>query len=120
MSEVMQQGLMITIIGMGLVFAVIIFLWWLMGLLVRATTREVKEQTVDLPADDIVVEHLVPEMADIEKQRRAAAAAVAVRLALAQSRAYLVSGDPQAGTGAMSPWQSMHRARQLERQHKRG
>ena len=117
MSEVMLQGLMITIIGMGLVFAVIIFLWWLMGLLVWATTRKAKEESVDQAGDDTVAELLVPEMAQIEKQRRAAAAAVAVGLVLKQNH---VSGDPQVGLGAMSPWQSVHRTRQLERLHKRG
>lgn len=120
MSEVIQQGLMITIIGMGLVFAVIIFLWWLMGLLVRATTPKAKEQTVDLPADDTMAELLVPQMAEIETQRRAAAAAVAVGLALEQSCVRPGNGDLLSRMGAMSPWQSVHRSRQLDGQHKRG
>jgi sodium pump decarboxylase gamma subunit len=120
MSEILLQGLMITIIGMGLVFVVIIFLWWLMGLLVRMTTRKTQASTLDVPADDTVAASRVAEMADIEKQRRAAAAAVAVGLALTKRRTHLVNGDLQAGMGAMSPWQSVHRTRQLHEQQKRG
>ena len=119
MSAVIQQGLMITIIGMGLVFVVIIFLWWLMGLLVRATTKETKAP-VEAGADEALDGLLVPEIAGIEKQRQAAAAAVAVGLAIAQSRARRLPGGSLSAMGGTSPWQSVHRARQLEQTHKRG
>ncbi len=39
MSEI-QQGLLIAAIGMGLVFAIIIFLWGLMALMMRSTSKE--------------------------------------------------------------------------------
>ena len=39
MSEI-QQGLLITAIGMSLVFVVIIFLWGMMALLVRVTSKK--------------------------------------------------------------------------------
>jgi|GEM_PF-3913028 len=42
MSE-LQQGLVIAAIGMGLVFAIIIFLWGLMALMMRLTSREKNE-----------------------------------------------------------------------------
>lgn len=117
MSSIIQQGLMITVIGMGLVFAVIIFLWWLMGLLVRATT---KPEVVSLgePVDVAAVDELPPpEMSGTENRRRAAAAAVAV--AIGQSRGRRLQGA-SAGMSGMSPWQSLHRARQLEQLEKRG
>ena len=120
MSEVFLQGLMITIIGMGLVFVVIILLWWLMGFLVKVTTPKTKATKVDAPADEAGVGHLVSELANIENQRQAAAVAVAVGMALVNRRAQLVSVEPQAGMRAMSPWQSVHRVRQLGQLHKRG
>ena len=118
MSDVILQGLLITAIGMGLVFAVIIFLWWMMGLLVQLTTPKAPEMAEHAGADDDGAENLVFGMADIEKQRRATAAAVAVGLGLAQSRTRPVAGEGEAPIGAMSPWQSVHRARQLGQQHK--
>ena len=120
MSDVIRQGLMVTIIGMGLVFVVIIFLWWLMGLLVRVTTGKAMETVVEANASDTMDETLVPEMVTVEKQRRAAAAAVAVGVAIAQSCPQLTPGGQQAKMGELSPWQSLHRARGLEQKHKRG
>ena len=43
MTEVLQQGLSITGLGMGLVFLMIIALWGIMVLLVRFTSRPKKE-----------------------------------------------------------------------------
>lgn len=120
MREVILQGLMITIIGMGLVFVVIIFLWWLMGVLVKVTTREKEQESLTPLADDGMGELLAPEVTAMEAQRKAAAAAVGVGLALAASRALCVPCAPEDKMGALSPWQNVHRARQLERQHKRG
>lgn len=116
MSSMIQQGLMITVIGMGLVFVVIIFLWWLMGLLVRATTKK----DADSPDEQIHVPAAVSlpslEQDGVEQRRRAAAAAVAVSLALGQYHGQ----DSQPKIGAMNPWQSVHRARQLEQHDTRG
>jgi sodium pump decarboxylase gamma subunit len=117
MSNIIQQGLMITVIGMGLVFLVIIFLWWLMGLLVKVTTKD--EVMVEAPEPAAVGEPLVPEMAAIEQLRRAAAAAVAVGLTLESRTARRPRGQTQVKSG-MSPWQSVHRAQQLEQYNKRG
>lgn len=116
MSSMIQQGLMITVIGMGLVFVVIIFLWWLMGLLVRATTKkevESPEEIAHIPPVDVLAS---PEVDGVERRRRAAAAAVAVRLAVGQNCGQ--GSLPE--IGAMNPWQSVHRARQLEQHNTRG
>lgn len=117
MSNIIQQGLMITVIGMGLVFLVIIFLWWLMGLLVKVTTKD--EVVVEEPEPAATSETLVPEMAAIEQLRRAAAAAAAVGLMLESHTARRLQGQTQVNSG-MSPWQSVHRAQQLEQYNKRG
>ena len=117
MSNIIQQGLMITVIGMGLVFLVIIFLWWLMGLLVKVTTKD--EVVVEEPEPAATGEMLVHEMAAIEQLRRAAAAAVAVGLTIESHTAHRLQGQTQAN-GGMSPWQSVHRAHQLEQYNKRG
>jgi Na+-transporting methylmalonyl-CoA/oxaloacetate decarboxylase gamma subunit len=118
MNTIIQQGLMITLIGMGLVFAVIIFLWWLMNLLVRATSKEADQESDAPEARTGKDAGQVPQMVVVERHRRAAAAAVAVGLAIAQCQAN-GSKEPPAGTTGMSPWQSVQRARQLQ-QHKRG
>jgi len=109
-----QQGLLITAIGMGLVFAVIIFLWGLMALMMRVTSRESQMETqgeegkmTDVP--------LAPEVAISEKQKRAAAAAAAVGIAMAGrwSRPGEIKRDSK--LGGLNPWQAFHRLRQLEK-----
>ena len=117
MSSVMQQGLLITVIGMGLVFAVIVFLWWLMGLLVRATTKEVEPSGLETGDEERLA---TPELPDSGVKRRAAAAAVAVAMALEKTCSHPQSGQALEKMGGGSPWQSLHRARQLERHTKRG
>jgi len=117
MSNIIQQGLMITVIGMGLVFLVIIFLWWLMGLLVKVTTKA--EVPVVEPEPMTIGESLASEIATIEQLRRAAAAAVAVGITLESHSVRRPQGQTQ-GHGGMSPWQSVHRAQQLEQHNKRG
>jgi len=120
MSDVMRQGLMITVIGMGLVFAVIILLWWLMGLLVKVTTRKAAPEPVEANLGEGMDGLMAAEPAGIETQRRAAAAAVAVMLALKQGQTRTGPGSKETRSGVLSPWQSVHRTRQLEGQHKRG
>jgi Na+-transporting methylmalonyl-CoA/oxaloacetate decarboxylase gamma subunit len=118
MSEI-QLGLLITVIGMGLVFVVITFLWGVMALILRLTTREeqVTDQEGTTPG---AIETQVPEMLIAEGQQKAAAAAVAVTTAISDSD---FRSSQQRGWGlteTLSPWQNFHRARQLEDQQKRG
>ena len=120
MSSVMQQGLLITVIGMGLVFAVIVFLWWLMGLLVRATTKEDQPLALETGDEEGLEGLATPGQPDLGVKRRAAAAAVAVAMALEKARSHPQSGQALEKMGGGSPWQSLHRARQLERHTKRG
>lgn len=118
MSEI-QQGLLITAIGMGLVFAVIIFLWGMMALMLRVTSRD------KAPMDQVVPhietdEVLVPEMQRAEGQRRAAAAAATVGMAIAADKSRDHLSLERDELGGISPWQTVHRTRQLEQHKTRG
>lgn len=109
-----QQGLLITAIGMGLVFAVIIFLWGLMALMMRVTSREPQME------DEVVENQLsgdpgIPEIEMVEGKRRAAAAAIAVGIALQGKKLETAANELGDKKGALSPWQTVHRSRQLEK-----
>ena len=110
MSEI-QQGLLITAIGMGLVFAVIIFLWGLMALMMRVTSG--KREVVTSP--EAPESPLVPQMQDVERGRRAAAAAVAVAMALEDASTWRSQSVRKEAEGTLNPWQAAHRTRQMER-----
>ncbi len=114
-----QQGLLITAIGMGLVFAVIIVLWGLMAIMMRVTSREsqIEKHTREEP---LIEGPLVPEMEMIEGQRRAAAAAAAVQIAIAARQFKKEATNIPAQQVSISPWQAAHRLRQLEKRKRRG
>lgn len=119
MNILIQQGLIVTAIGMGLVFVVIFFFWWMMNALVRATTKnEVPPETakVKMTADT----GRMAEMAGLETRRRSAAAAVAVALAMADAGTLDRHGMLLGESGRMNPWQSTHRAQHLAQNNKRG
>ena len=119
MSEI-QQGLLIAAIGMGLVFIIIIFLWFLMALLMRVTSNE-KRMKAESDAVTETASSVVPKKVTTEGQHRAAAAtAVAVALAVFSSRAQESKLYSQNQKSSLSPWLSYHRARQLENKKLRG
>jgi len=117
MSE-FQQGLLIAAIGMGLVFAVIIFLWGLMALMMKVTSRQKDKGKQEEVSDDDAA--LVPEMQTAEGQRRAAAAAVAVAMAIAGSKSSQVKNRTQEQGSDLNPWDAFHRAHQLQQKNTRG
>lgn len=95
--------LVITAVGMGLVFAAILLLWGVMVLLVRLAGE--RDHTLTAQAE--------PDMAELEMKRRAAAAAVAIALA---------SGDdgephefPLPPTALVSAWQAVNRGRMMNK-----
>jgi Na+-transporting methylmalonyl-CoA/oxaloacetate decarboxylase gamma subunit len=110
-----QQGLLITLIGMGLVFAVIIFLWGVMSLVVRTTSKN-QTTTEEQPEHPVVI----PAMQKAEGQRRAAAAAAAVQLLLSACERDAEHFDGQDQSGGLTPWQNMHRLGQLHQSTRRG
>jgi len=110
----LTNALIITGIGMGLVFIAIILLWWLMALMVRLFPE--KEEASE------AVDAAVTAQADVEPAAEsgvnitralAAAAAVAVALAL---RARDSESAQRPGDASFNAWQTARRATRLSRQ----
>ena len=103
MSDVLGIGLQITVIGMGLVFAVIILLWGGMSALVRLTDDRAPSEAAAAEAD----------AAAQERARKQRAAAAAVAIALAQAKDDKPHLFPEPPTALVSAWQAVMRANQL-------
>jgi Na+-transporting methylmalonyl-CoA/oxaloacetate decarboxylase gamma subunit len=100
MTESLSNALVITVIGMGLVFGAIIVLWGVMAILVRVTGT---------PADE-------PDHTSVETDRKRRAAVAAVALALArQSSTSEPSEFPLPPTALVSAWQAVMRTRMLSK-----
>jgi Na+-transporting methylmalonyl-CoA/oxaloacetate decarboxylase gamma subunit len=115
----MSSALIITVIGMGLVFIAILALWGLMELMVRVTARyaaadnageeenEEGEEEAEPAAEALIIE-IVDNRIDLK--RKAAAAAVVLALAqAAQQPAYTQMASYTSG----SAWQAVSRGGQL-------
>lgn len=97
-------ALQITALGMGLVFAAIILLWWMMALL----TRVLPEKQISTSVSDSAEPAPISESG---VKARAAAAAVAIALADDQSTyTHPLSVPP---TAIVSAWQLGRRTQQL-------
>ena len=109
MTEVLNQGLLIAAIGMGLVFLALILLWGLMALLGRIPAD--KEE--DAVATEVVVESAtdanVSASPDQSLRIKAAAAAVAVALGLQKTAAMAAPKSPN----AVSSWLVSRRSGQF-------
>jgi hypothetical protein len=103
MAETLNYALLITLIGMGLVFAVILLLWGGIFLLVRLVPHK------DMPDASL-------EQATARKRR---AAAVAVAMALLHRDADEPQVFPEPPTAIVSAWQAVTRANQLRRERGR-
>lgn len=100
-------GLIITAIGMGLVFAAIIFLWGLMAFMVRTDARFAPKITSVVSEDQISeTEPSVP----LNKQK---AAVAALAVALAQDVARKSTASTSA-PGMDNSWLSIQRAQVLQ------
>jgi len=97
----MGIALEITALGMGLVFAAIILLWWMMDLLTLLTADK-------QPISDSVETALVTN-GDFKAQ----AAAIAVAIALAEQQASIAHPLVDSPTVIVSAWQLGTRTRQL-------
>ncbi len=108
MTSLITQGLIITGIGMGLVFAAIVFLWGLMALMVRMDgTNNGKHES---PGSGMIGEALGPS--NLDNKKRAAAAAVA--LALAGRETTDPSAADMAGQESANSWKHAQRAQVLQ------
>jgi Na+-transporting methylmalonyl-CoA/oxaloacetate decarboxylase gamma subunit len=108
MAETLNIALLITAIGMGLVFAAILLLWGVMALLVRLTSDRA-------PAAEAASAQAAADAAagsDLELRRQAAAAAVALALATAKPE---LSEFPLPETTQLSPWQAVMRSKMLNK-----
>lgn len=104
---IITQGLLITLIGMGLVFLAIVLLWGLMSLMVRLGNSN-DETSTDEPEES---PGAMPDER-VDKNKRLAAAA-AVTLALAERAIkYKFIGKPSEIPGNI--WQSAQRAQVLQ------
>ncbi len=94
-------ALQITALGMGIVFAAIILIWWMMALLTKFTAEK------ELPVSE-------PETVyQSEGDERAQAAAIAVVIAMAEHQLSQTHPLPTPPTTIVSAWQLGMRTRQL-------
>jgi sodium pump decarboxylase gamma subunit len=113
-----SAGLIITLIGMGLVFLALILLWGLMYLMVRIANRifpDAEEGGAgedNDPGDDVMPLNAAG-LPENEMHVKAAAAAVAVRLALKTSAISLAAFAAGSQVPSASSWQAVHRANRL-------
>ncbi len=107
---VISQGLLITAVGMGLVFLMILALWGIMVLLVKLTNKPEVEEEAPLPETSLGE----PEAVPASHTKAALAAAIAVAYAL-ESQASTASFAPQQGasTSNENAWWTAGRTQQL-------
>ncbi len=115
MIETLKQGLLITVVGMGIVFAMILILWGIMALLVRLTSRTEENE----PAAENAISQPEPMAEMVTGDASALAAAIAVAYALSVKPKTVFASDTQSiQTG--STWLAAGRAQQVARQTNRG
>jgi len=109
MNENILISLQITLIGMGLVLAVILLLWGVIAVLVRLTSREAAAPSMPIVTGVTSAEAMPQDMLE----REAAAIAVAVALALAPQEKPHV--PPLPPTALVSAWQAVLRTTMLNK-----
>lgn len=109
MSELLSQGLLMTAIGMGLVFLALIFLWGLINLIARLPIGAKREEEA-APAEEVEAAP-APPAEDNRQALRARAAAAAVAAALAMQRSAMRIAPPTGQT--VSAWQAARRSSQF-------
>lgn len=119
MIEILKQGLVITGIGMGLVFVMIFLLWGIMALLVWLTNpREKatkKSVTVEPEAEAVATKELVAQVEETdmgEDETQKLAAAIAVAFALKRPRQQSLAQETSPASQS-SGWLNVGRAQQM-------
>jgi Na+-transporting methylmalonyl-CoA/oxaloacetate decarboxylase gamma subunit len=111
MGEVFNQGLLITGIGMGLVFVMILILWGIMALLVKLTNRPEDDSDDDGEEEALVLAYDSPESSGDQSPL---AAAIAVAAALEADSSFLAfKPRPSASANSDSAWLTAGRTQQL-------
>jgi Na+-transporting methylmalonyl-CoA/oxaloacetate decarboxylase gamma subunit len=112
----MSDALIITVIGMGLVFIAIVALWGLMELMVRVTARYSREEETEdgeeVSESAEPVAETTPEVVDASTDLKRKAAAAAVVLALAQEEEQPEYAQVSSYSSG-SAWQAVSRGGQL-------
>jgi Na+-transporting methylmalonyl-CoA/oxaloacetate decarboxylase gamma subunit len=104
----MLIALEITALGMGLVFATILLLWWMIHALTSVTAEKDSPSRPEEP-DSIVTD----SASTIDGELKAQAAAVAVAIALAEQQASAAHPLSIPPTAMVSAWQLGMRTRQM-------
>ncbi len=104
--SVLTASMIITAIGMGLVFVGVLLLWALMEGIVRLTAGTDKEEGEKEESEEVKMPGL-----DVRKQR---VAAVAVAFALSVKQRVVRQAEPTEGN-ALSAWQMVRYASRLSR-----
>lgn len=110
--ENLSTALLITVVGMGLVFGAIVLFWVFMSVLVRVASDEGRREEAETEAartEALSAARLAASEADL--RRRAAVAAVSA--ALAEQEAASVKPFPLPEMPFVSSWQAVMRARRL-------
>lgn len=107
--SIFNSALLITLIGMGLVFLALLLLWGLMDLMMRLTARMAAAETSEDEAGEAVAEGTQKAAPGGAPAALAAAAAVAVALALRPAGLNIENLDDD----HISAWQTTMRAARL-------
>ena len=107
-----QVSLLITGIGMGLVFIAIILLWAMMELVVKSTADKPTKLNEDSSETGEVGDFIQPAPREDQSARRKAAAA-AVAFAIAAEKTIPISQPELPAQGNLSTWQAVMRAGNL-------
>jgi len=106
--SILNQGLLITVFGMALVFVMILALWGIMVLLVKLTNKAEPEE------EEPIDESAITEPAPASDQNGALVAAIAVAYALkSQDTSSAYAPRPDAGESKENPWLTAGRTQQL-------
>lgn len=106
METPLSQGLLITLVGMGLVFLALILLWLLMDVMVRLFTAK-HHPTASETSETSLPEPTPPSAENEIQDRRRRAAAAAVAIALGLQSHYIPPVKPP--SSAPTPWQMADR-----------
>jgi Na+-transporting methylmalonyl-CoA/oxaloacetate decarboxylase gamma subunit len=104
MTSNILLALQITAIGMGLVFAAILLLWWMMTLLTKFTANAPPDASVSDSSEPVSVP---------ETEILAQAAAIGVAMAMAEQQRSFAHPLKDPPATIISAWQLSMRARQM-------